>query len=66
MEINNTGGAALFALQQAMGQPRNLVDLMVKSTIDPGQLPSPSSGNAKLEKAAAVQTGKGTRLNIMA
>lgn len=66
MEISNTGGTALFALQQALEQPQNLVDLMAKSNVDSTQSLAAPSGNAELQKTVAGQSGKGSIINIMA
>jgi|GEM_PF-2963087 len=67
MEINgNSGGAALYALQQAKKTPAQIVELLKKTA--QGEQPSPAATNPTDPKAADVakMTGKGGNINVMA
>jgi len=68
MEINgNSGGAALYAMQQAVKMPSAMVDLLKKSAEEGGQQPLAAT-NPTDPKAADVakMTGKGGNINVMA
>ncbi|MCB2184606.1 MAG: hypothetical protein KQH63_21490 [Desulfobulbaceae bacterium] len=66
MEITNSGGAALFALQQALQQPQNLVDQLTKPEGGGSQSLQAASSNAQSQQSAAVLGGKGSIINIVA
>lgn len=66
MEINNTGGTALFALQQALRQPQNIVDLMAKSVVDTSQSLAAPTDKAEIQKTVSGQSSKGSTINIVA
>lgn len=67
MEINgNSGGAALYSMQQAMKTPAAMVDLLKKSAED-GQQPlaAPKPTDPKAADIAKM-TGKGGNINVVA
>lgn len=67
MEINgNSGGAALYSMQQAMKTPAAMVDLLKKSSED-GQQPlaAPKPTDPKAADIAKM-TGKGGNINVVA
>ncbi|MFZ5773516.1 MAG: hypothetical protein ACOY4W_19015 [Thermodesulfobacteriota bacterium] len=67
MQINgSSGGAALYALQQAKKTPAQIVELL-KKTAQSDQKP-PAAPNATDPQAADVakMTGKGGNINVMA
>jgi hypothetical protein len=79
MEIKgNSGGAALYAMQQAMRMPRSMVDLLQKSAGAAGAAESSESAAATQQplavtkptdpKAAEIakMTGKGRIINTFA
>ena len=66
MEINNTGGAALYAMKKALQQPQNLVAIMTETEANGSQSLSTLSGNEELRKIISEQSGKGTMINVMA
>jgi hypothetical protein len=75
MEIKgNSGGAALYAMQQAMRMPRSMVDLLQKSAGTSGAAeaaetspPPPAATQSADPQAAdlARMTGKGGIINIV-
>ncbi|MEW6288242.1 MAG: hypothetical protein AB1545_00145 [Thermodesulfobacteriota bacterium] len=67
MEINgNSGGAALYAMKQAMKMPEAVVDLLKKSGEDDQQpLAAPKPTDPKAADIAKM-TGKGGNINVVA
>lgn len=63
MEISK-GGTALFAMQKAMEQPRQLLDILQKSVQSEQKLPSPPKSDREGSDIAAM-TGKGQQVNIV-
>lgn len=65
MEVTNSGGAALYALQQALRQPQYLVTTLTETAPNTNQRRATAASNEQLQKAAAVQAGKGTTIDIL-
>jgi len=65
MKISNTGGAAFFALQQALRQPQNIINLLTETETASNQPLASPSGDAAQQKAASVEGSQRATINIM-
>jgi len=65
MEINSRGSAALYAIQKALQQPQQTLDVLQKSA-KPEQSPATPPQSDSEDNEVAEMTGKGQKLNIVA
>ena len=65
MEISSKGGAALYAMQKALQQPQQMVDVVQKSLkSEPMPATSPRSDSDGMDSETAEMTGRGKNINI--
>ena len=65
MEINAKGGAALYAMQKALQQPQQMLDVLQNSVKTEQSLAaSPQSDGDGADNEIAEMTGKGKNINI--
>ena len=65
MEINSSGSAALYAMQKALPQPQQTLDVLQKNA-KPEQSPAAPPQSDSEDNEVAEMTVKGQKLNIVA